>query len=291
MIIFALGLLGLCLGSFVNALVWRIREQSLVTSRQSKSRKIKTSDKKLATSDFQNLSILKGRSMCPHCHHMLSALDLLPLLSWIGLRGKCRYCHKNISWQYPLMELITAAVFVLSYIWWPVAFNASGTFNYIIWLLILTGFMALLVYDLRWMLLPDRIVYPLIALSVVAAVVNIVAFKGGLHMASDIAISLIIASGLFYGLFQLSKGKWIGGGDVKLGVIIGLVVAVPLQAFLVLFLASLIGTVTILPGLASKKLKATSRIPFGPYLIVATIIIKVFGASLVAWYRKKFLLY
>jgi prepilin signal peptidase PulO-like enzyme (type II secretory pathway) len=166
-----------------------------------------------------------------------------------------------------------------------------GVFNFAVWCVVLVGLMALFVYDMRWLILPDRITYPLIGLAVVAAFANITVFGSGLIGLRDTATSVLIASGLFYGLFQASKGKWIGGGDVKLGLVIGLVLAAPLQAFLVLFFASLIGTVTILPGLATKKLKATTHIPFGPFLIIATVIVRLFGASIVAWYRRKFLLY
>lgn len=284
MIIFMLIGLGLCFGSFVNALVWRVHEQD------KPKRKTKASKKKAAVT-ASDLSVVRGRSMCPDCRHTLHAGDLIPVLSWLSLRGQCRYCRKPISWQYPLVELLTAALFVASYIWWPQPFNATGVTNFMFWCVMLIGFMALFVYDLKWMLLPNRIVYPLIALAGVLASLNILVFNGGMRSVSDLSVSILIAFGLFYALFELSKGKWIGGGDVKLGLIIGLSIMVPIQSFLVLFLASLIGTLVILPGLASKKLKATSRIPFGPFLIVATIIVKLFGASVISWYRHKFLLF
>lgn len=282
--------MGLMFGSFVNALVWRIYEQDK-KSRKSKASKSKAVKDKKSGSSSQDMSILTGRSMCVHCHHKLATQDLIPVISWVGLRGKCRYCHKPISPQYPLVELLTAGLFVASYIWWPSGFEAAGIINFVVWCVLLVGFMALFVYDLRWLLLPDRITYPLIALAALLAAANITVFGTGLAGLRDTAISVLVASGLFYGLFHLSKGKWIGGGDVKLGLVIGLVLAVPLQAFLVLFLASLIGTITILPSLATKKLKATSHIPFGPFLIVATIIVRLFGASMITWYRRKFLLY
>lgn len=278
MIILLLAVLGLMLGSFANALVWRIHEQQKPGKKTSKI-------------NPKDLSILKGRSMCPNCHHTLAAKDLVPVLSWVELRGKCRYCRKPVSKQYPIVEILTAALFVASYVWWPMSYDNMGVINFASWLIVLTGFMALLVYDLKWLILPNRIVYPLIVLTAVVAGTNILAFDGGVSLLKDTAISLAIASGFFYGLFELSKGKWIGGGDVKLGAVIGLVVAAPIDAFLVLFFASLIGTLAVFPALISKKMKATSRIPFGPYLIVATIIVKLFGASIIAWYKRKFLLY
>src|SRR5579871_5847178 len=100
MLIFILIVVGLAAGSFVNALVWRVHEQS---------KKKKSAE----------LSILKGRSMCPRCKHELAASDLIPVLSWLWLRGKCRYCQKPISPQYPVVELAVALVFVSSYFWWP----------------------------------------------------------------------------------------------------------------------------------------------------------------------------
>jgi leader peptidase (prepilin peptidase)/N-methyltransferase len=275
MIIVLLLLLGLCLGSFVNALVWRLYEQG----RSKKKRQDKA------------LSITKGRSMCPHCHHELAAKDLIPVLSWLELRGKCRYCHKPISWQYPLVELLTAALFIASYIWWPMELDAKGITNFAIWLIVLVGFMALIVYDLRWLLLPNRIVYPLIVLVALAAVLNATIFDGGTAYVRDTVLALGVAGGFFYALFELSRGKWIGGGDVKLGFLIGFLVSGPFQAFSVLFLASLLGTVVIAPGMALKKLTPKSHVPFGPFLIVATIIVKLFGAAMIAWYRKTLMLY
>jgi prepilin signal peptidase PulO-like enzyme (type II secretory pathway) len=298
MTILILVVLGLALGSFVNALVWRLRQQELA-SKKPKAHKVKsgTKSKTLNVTNFKpstsknEFSILSGRSMCPHCHHTLGLQDLIPVLSWLSLRGKCRYCGKPISRQYPVVELLTALLFVGSYIWWPLTFDNLGTVNFMAWLVMLVGFMALLVYDIRWLTLPNRILYPLIFLAAAVGILNVTAFHGGTVGVRDAVISLAIAGGLFYALFELSKGKWIGGGDVKLGILIGFLIAVPFQAFLVLFLASVIGTIIVLPGLVTKKLTSTSHIPFGPFLIVATIIVKLFGASIIAWYRRRFLLY
>jgi prepilin signal peptidase PulO-like enzyme (type II secretory pathway) len=298
MVILILVILGLCLGSFVNALVWRLREQEQASKKSkvhkvnsgSKSRTLNLKNFKLSTSK-NDLSILKGRSMCPDCHHTLAAKDLVPVLSWVTLRGKCRYCHESISWQYPLVELVTAALFVASYVYWPPEFNTMGKVNFAAWCVVLVGFVALFVYDLKWMMLPNRITYPLIGLTTVLAIVNFTVFDGGMTGLMNTVISMVIAAGLFYALYRMSDGKWIGGGDPKLGLVIGLTITAPLQAFLVLFLASIIGTFVAMPGLLSKKLKSTSHIPFGPFLIIAAIIVRLFGAGITAWYRRRFLLY
>lgn len=271
MIIIELIVLGLCLGSFTGALVWRLHEQS------------QPAKKRVASSE--ELSITKGRSMCPHCQHTLGVKDLIPLVSWIWLRGRCRYCKHSIGWQEPLLEVIMAALFVLSYVFWPFAFDAEGIFLLVIWLLAVVGLVALFVYDLRWMLLPNKIVFLLIGLGVVQTLAVAVRFDGGLTSILSATAGLAVAGGIFYVLFRVSKEKWIGGGDVKLGYALGLLLGSPDLAFLMLFVASLLGVVVSLPGLIAKKLAATSRIPFGPFLIVATIVVMLFGASIIDWYK------
>ena len=278
MIIGGLIVLGLCFGSFVNALVWRLHEQAAENGK-------KKPDKKY----LAQLSIKKGRSMCPHCKHELAAKDLLPVLSWLSLRGKCRYCGKPVSVQYPLVELATAGLFAASYIWWPTAFDASQMALFGLWLVMLVGLMALLVYDLRWQLLPDRIMYPLGVVAGLMAVIIIISAHKSLVALLNIVLAVIIGGGLFYLIFQVSQGKWIGGGDVKLGWLLGLVLGTPARAALLIFSAALLGSFVSLPLLATKRLKGNSIIAFGPFLIIAAIIVQLFGHSILFWYQKTFL--
>ncbi len=264
-------------GSFVNALVWRLHMQA--------SRKQKVESKKSNNLKSSDLSIIKGRSMCPGCKHELSAKDLVPVFSWLTLGGRCRYCKKPISWQYPLVELFTAFLFVFSFFFWPLEWNTYGVINFVVWLIIIVGFMSLIIYDLKWMLLPNRIVFPLIVISVLLAVFNILSNESLSNLYQTV-MSVAVAGGIFYLLFVISGGKWIGGGDVKLGLLIGLILGDPYLAFLVLFIASLLGTLYILPGILLKRVNPRSRIPFGPFLIMATIIVQLFGLSLVEWYKS-----
>src|SRR3989344_6490262 len=131
MIVAILIVLGLAFGSFVNALVWRLHEQEeRAKSKEQRRKKGKAKNTAKLSShtsvlSSKDLSILKGRSMCPSCKHGLAAKDLVPVLSWLTLRGKCRYCHKPISIQYPLVELITATLFVISYLLWPDVAHAT----------------------------------------------------------------------------------------------------------------------------------------------------------------------
>ncbi|HVV66699.1 MAG TPA: prepilin peptidase [Candidatus Saccharimonadales bacterium] len=273
-----LTLVGLCMGSFVNALVWRLHEQSM------QARK-KNPDK-----DYQKrLSISKGASMCPHCKHKLSAADLIPVLSWLALGGKCRYCHKPISVQYPLVELMGAALFAASYIWWPADLRSYEIGIFVWWLILLVGLMALIVYDLRWLLLPNRIMYPAVVAALVMAIISIINAGSPLKALLSTVLGIVIGGGIFYILFQISKGKWIGGGDVKLGGLLGLAVGTPGGAVLFIFVAAVLGTVVSLPMLASGKMKRTSVIPFGPFLIIGAVVAKLFGADILHWYQQTFI--
>jgi prepilin signal peptidase PulO-like enzyme (type II secretory pathway) len=270
--------LGLCFGSFTNALVWRLHEQATQKSK-----------KKPNTKYLADLSISTGRSMCPDCKHELGALDLLPVISWVGLRGKCRYCHKPISAQYPLVELLTAALFVLSYACWPLTLHSSQDIVFGLWLVCLVGFMALTIYDLRWMLLPNRLIFPLTGIAAVSAGISIGLSDQPLRALINTLVSVVVGSGLFYLIYQVSQGKWIGGGDVKLGWLFGLLVATPGRSFLVIFLAALLGSLASIPLLFTKRLKSSSQIPFGPFLIAGTVIVVLFGAHIIHWYTHTLL--
>lgn len=279
MIYIVLAVLGLALGSFVNALVWRLYEQGRAHRSKGKGKKPIQSSLPL------NLSIMRGRSMCVHCHHQLAWMDLMPVVSWIWLRGKCRYCHKSISWQYPLIEVLTAALCIFSYIYWPYGFEAAGIIRFATWLVMVTGFMALIIYDLRWMLLPNRIVYPLLAVAgLQALVLVVVSGQGALNVVGEAVWGIVCGGGVFYILFQASRGKWIGGGDVKLGFLLGLLVGGPVKSLLLLFVASSLGTLLVIPLLFFGRLSRKSRIPFGPLLIVAAIVVYLFGGQIIDWY-------
>lgn len=222
--------------------------------------------------------------MCPSCHHELAAKDLVPLFSWVWLRGKCRYCKAPISAQYPLVEAATAALFVFSYFYWPYQLSNGGLFRFVLWLIFLTGFMALVVYDLKWFLLPNRIVFPLAGLAALQVIILKLAFNYSWSYVLGAAIGVAIISGLFYVLFQISNGTWIGGGDVKLGLVLGLLVGGPTHALLVLFLSSLLGTLAALPMLVQGRANRKTALPFGPLLIGATMVTVLFGSSIISWY-------
>lgn len=271
MVYVLLALIGLMFGSFINAVVWRLRQQSK-----------KTKDNKY--------SIMGGRSMCPHCKHTLSAKDLVPLLSWMWLRGRCRYCKKPISIQYPLVEIAMALVFIASYIWWPRDLAGSEWTLFVSWLASSVGLMALLVYDAKYMLLPNKIIYPTLAVAASGRLIYLLSSEPNKLRALGLwASSVAVASGVFAVLFYVSKGQWIGYGDVRLGLITGTLLANPAESFLMIFLASVLGILFIIPSLLTRTKNLASRLPFGPFLIAGTGVAILFGPQILDWYKRVFL--
>jgi leader peptidase (prepilin peptidase)/N-methyltransferase len=238
---------------------------------------------------------VRGRSECEHCKHTLSAVDLIPIFSWLISRGKCRYCHKSLSRAYPLTELFLGLAFVISYLLWP--YDLSGAYNIallVTWLVALVIMAGLFVYDLRWFLLPNKLVYPLIAISGVW--VGILALHPDLTSPTvlDYGLSLLVSVGLFFLLSIVSRGKWIGDGDIRLGVAIGLFTGSWVQSWLVIFIASIVGVLSILPSVLRKKQSVNKvikmKIPFGPLLLIGLYIVVLFGTTVVDWYVTDILL-
>lgn len=258
LILVALGLLGLSFGSFASATVWRLHKKK---------------------------DIVNDRSECEHCHHKLAWYDLIPVLSWLLLSGKCRYCKKPIRAELPLTELLTAVLFVGSYVMWPSAMNTfEQGILFGLWLVALVLLVILFVYDMKWMLLPDKVVMPLIAVGLLMAITRVTISEDVAGSLLGSLYAVLILSGLYLLLFLVSKGKWVGFGDVKLGVFLGLALGSWELALLGLFLANFIGCLVVVPGILSGKLKRTARVPFGPFLIVGFAVTFLFGRHIIDWY-------
>lgn len=259
------GVIGAAMGSFVDALVWRLHTKR----------------------DF-----VKGRSECEHCHHQLAVIDLIPIVSWLLLGGRCRYCRKPIPPIVPLVELALAGLFVASFLFWPLGFatwQAVTLFG--LWLTYLVFLGALFVYDLRWMLLPDMFVYPLIALGFIDGALRISLVPGATiaDYASHVVLGVLAMAGVYWVLYTASKGRWVGYGDVKLAVFMGAALGWQ-KTLLVLMAANIIGLFIVLPGLLTKRLTGKSRVPFGPFLIAGFVIAGLFGDRIIAWYMQTFIL-
>lgn len=243
MLILLLAIIGLIIGSFINAVVWRLHSGE---------------------------SITKGRSMCPNCKHQLSALDLIPVLSWLTLKGKCRYCQKPYGAHYVLVELCTAILFALS----GISLAQLGPVVFVLWLAILTLLLILALYDAQWSLLPNKVMHPALILGLIYFVLRFEAAGGLLQL-----LVAVIAASVFYGLWWLSKGKLMGGADSKLVLLMGLILTpeLLLVALALGFMLAGVGAVYLLYG---KKKGMRDQMPFGPYLIAGLIIAQFVGPQL-----------
>ena len=303
-LIIGLAIIGMVMGSFAGAQVWRLRacqlrddfeyektlrkKKKLTDQENDELKEIHAENKAVKIEREKLSSLLKGkirddRSRCLSCKHELAWYDLIPVVSWVSLGGKCRYCHTNIGWVEILLELGMAMLFAIS-IWWWSAFDVIGVIQLVLWLVSLVLLAVLFVYDARWFLLPDKVNWAFVVIGAVFASLE-------LYQSTDLAtssMSLIgsvgILSGIYLILHIVSKGKWIGFGDVKLGLGLGLFLGDWLMALLALFLANLIGTLMVLPGMIRGTLKGGTRIPFGPLLIVGFLTTWFLGEKILSWY-------
>lgn len=272
-------ILGLAVGSFLNVVILRIQ---------------------------RGTSPWKGRSSCMSCENTLAWNDLIPVVSYLSLGGYCRYCKEKISFQYPLVEGVTALLFFGAYsIIFPLSGNShlfSGADLGSIFLLLrnwisIAILIVLFVYDLRWFLILDAIVIP--------AIIGIYVFNGIFftHTLSCLNISWFscvlslswvnyffaacIGGGFFLAQYLVSKGVWVGGGDIRLGAFMGALLGFP-KILIALFLAYMIGSLIALPLLLLKKKGLRSEIPFAPFLAIATIIVLFWGDGIQQLYASAF---
>ena len=229
-------------------------------------------------------NFISGRSTCDSCHKKLGALDLVPLLSWLALRGRCRHCRKSVSWRYPAVELITGLGFAAFYWFWPHSFEGWDLVLFVGWLPVLVALLALAVYDLRWWLLPNKIVYPLLAWSLLLVLVRFLD-QTAPWVFVEALFGLLAGGGLFYLLFKFSS-KYIGGGDVKLGFCLGLLLLRWELALMMIFLSAILATLWVLPALLRRGKKKTlqAKIQFGPFMIAAALLVFWFGQGWLDWY-------
>lgn len=282
-VLIALVLIGVCMGSFAGATVWRLRARQLQADKAGKEpydRKEYSRLKKLL-----GKSPLKDRSRCLECGYELKWYDLIPVVSWLALQGKCRSCKHPIGWLEPVLEVGVAAFFVLSYLLWPGGVQSGLEIaHFVLWLVAGVIMAVLFVYDLKWFLLPDKFT---IALAVVGlAIVGVSAAETqeiGQTLLTALG-SVGILAGLYAVLYAASGGRWVGFGDVKLGVGLGLILVDWQLGGIALLLANLVGCLIVIPLLAAKKLKRSSHVPFGPLLISGTVLAWFFGWHILEWY-------
>lgn len=279
----ALVLFGLVLGSFAGASVWRLRARQLIVDKKDGEPVDEAEYKMLKSLAHQKAS--NDRSRCLHCSYELRWFDLIPLVSWITLRGRCRKCRKPIGYMEPLIELGTAAFFVASYALWPFDLTSSLMIaQFIIWLISGVGLAIMFAYDARWFLLPDKVNFAVIGLGAVSASLMIIASPNHVGALLSVVGSVLVLSGIYYALYLISRGRWIGFGDIKLGLGLGLLVGDWQLALIALFFANLIGCLVVIPLMVTGKLKRNSHVPFGPLLIAGAVVAKLVGVGIAEFY-------
>lgn len=300
-------LIGLCIGSFLNAVIFRLETgESIIAEPRGIVRG--------TTRKF-------SRSYCPHCKTTLRWHDLIPVLSFLLLRGRCRYCKRPISWQYPIVEIATGLIFILIINFPAFAqgfggqaiFNKVSSFKFqvsslIFWFYIASSLIVIFIYDFKHYIIPDKILFPAIAVSIMYHVLSIMYGQNYTpyiiqNTLYNYAGSALAASGFFLILVLVSRGKWMGLGDVKLAFLMGLILGWPniaVALFLAFMSGAVVGTILILAGFIARggeqfsaeencsppdgRYTLKSQIPFGPFLILGTFAALFWGQKIIEWY-------
>jgi prepilin signal peptidase PulO-like enzyme (type II secretory pathway) len=255
-------LFGLLMGSFIDCLAWRLHKGET----------------------------MMNRSYCPHCKQIIAWYDNLPVLSWLLLKARCRHCKHQISWQYPLFELVVGLLFFFVFYYRTGYFGIFSEYYQLFdWRLLLTivrdwiligGLILIFIMDMRWYVIVDKVS---LSLAAVILILNLILGMPWLGL----TISAIIGAGFFLLQFVVSGGKWIGGGDIRLGLLMGLALGWP-HILVALFAAYLLGAVFGLGLMAAGKKQFGSKLPCGTFLSVATIITMFYGNELLQWYVRVF---
>ncbi|MEA2112538.1 MAG: prepilin peptidase, partial [Patescibacteria group bacterium] len=246
---------------------------------------------------------LNGRSICPSCKETLRWFELVPVLSFIFLRGKCQRCHKKISWQYPLVEIVTGTLFLSIFNFQFLIFKQFPIFNFqllnliLLWL-IFSLLIIIFVYDLYHKIIPDCLVFLFSGLALLNFL--ILDFQGfGFYLTNNLWAGPILAFPFAF-LWFISGGRWMGLGDAKLALGIGfflglvegssaLILGVWIGAVVGLFLIALS---KVMKGrqlfFKGKNFTIKSELPFAPFLIIGTLLVFFFGWDV--WGLGSFLL-
>lgn len=237
-------LLGLIIGSFLNVLVYRLRDAET----------------------------LLGRSFCRHCKHQIRWYDNVPLISFLLLRGECRDCEKKISWQYPALELFTGLMFALAGYFFFVPESLLSGIELLWLLLIISCFIVIAAYDLRHMEIPIGMLIISAVLTGLFLVSTFVLSQAPFfdsRLWSGMLGGLAVG-GFFFLLVWMSRETWMGWGDVWLGLLAGSIVGLPL-ALPMMTLSFGIGAAIGMVAIAFKKKGLQSQIPFAPFLVFGTL--------------------
>jgi leader peptidase (prepilin peptidase)/N-methyltransferase len=240
-------ILGLIIGSFSNVCIYRIP---------------------------RNESLIRPGSHCPRCNQPVKFYDNIPLVSFIILKGKCRYCKEKISWQYPLVEFLTAILYLLLFLRYGLQLV---TFVY---MLFCSALIIITFIDLKENIIPDVLSLPFLLLGFLMSffLKNLSPLNSmlGILVGGGILLLVAILGGFLF------KKEAMGGGDIKLAAMVGAFLGWQLT-FLSLFLSFLLGAIIGIIILIKNK-GQSDPIPFGPFIALGTIIALFFGHSIINWY-------
>jgi leader peptidase (prepilin peptidase)/N-methyltransferase len=262
-------LFGLLVGSFLNVVIHRIPK---MMQRESDNYVAQESGKALPHTDRYNLMV--PRSACPHCGHQITALENIPVISWLALRGKCRKCKAPISPRYPAVELLTGVL--AGVLVWTFGSGMAGLAT----LLFLFLLVAMTFIDIDTQLLPDDLTYPLLWAGLL---VNLHGTFVPLQDAVIGAAAGYLVLWAVYWLFKLVTGKeGMGYGDFKLLAALGAWLGWAMLPTIIL-LSSVVGAIVGISLIVFAKRGRDKPIPFGPYLAAAGLIALLYGSAISAW--------
>lgn len=277
------GVLGAVFGSFAVAQVWRLRAKQLQDE--------KASGEKIDAAEWKKLRSLvsvnpkNDRSHCLNCGYQLKWYDLIPIISWLSLGGKCRKCRSKIGATEFLTEVSMFVLFAIIFLVFNPLSGAGlslfGLFQLLILFLAFIPLAIMFIYDAKWSLLPTKVIWIFNFLAFIYWATAFANTTNGFNFFSafNIAVSMALFPLVYFILAKISKEEWVGGGDWILA--IGLIFLLPNQpifAMLLLFLSNFVGLIFALfqSILQFKKVKRGIRIPFGPAMILATLILLIF---------------
>ena len=222
-------------------------------------------------------SVIFNRSFCPKCKNVIRWYDNIPLISYLLLKGKCRDCSNKISFQYFVVELLTAITFVIIYYFYGLSISA-------LLLIILSVFFIIIFFiDLKHYIIPNELTYPLMAIGFVKSFdpnLNQVIFPNFINSLIGGVVGYLIIWLIIFFYKKFRKKEGMGLGDAKLLSVIGFWFGWTSIPY-VLFFSSAVALLWFTPDLIKKSKKLTSQIPFGPYIILATVLFFVLKQKLI----------
>jgi len=223
------------------------------------------------------LSILKTRSHCPSCKKDLNWYDLIPVLSFLTLAGRCRYCQKPISWQYPAVEVATGLLVAAAYLKFFPGFGdiTAGIVAFTAFTLVLGAILTVFFHDLYEMMVPDILAYLLLVVSVIVG-----AYLYGWQSTVFGLLTGVLPIAL---IVYPSQGKWMGEGDVKIAAALGALVGFP-GAIVFLVLSFMIGALYGVSALLVSRVNFKTAVPFAPFMIIGALTTFFYGSEIISWY-------